>query len=115
MWAWALAGAGTVAEADSTPGGPPGGTLVAGLAGMQLLDSLAVDGDGNVCVGTLVNGGITVISPDGASVEHVPMPDVLVTNICFGGDDLTTAFITCSATGTLVRTTWPRPGLKLSF
>ena len=38
---------------------------LAGLPGMQLLDSLAVDGDGNVCVATLVNGGITVISPDG--------------------------------------------------
>ena len=38
---------------------------LAGLPGYQLLDSLAVDGDGNVCVATLVNGGITVISPDG--------------------------------------------------
>ncbi|MEX2659484.1 MAG: SMP-30/gluconolactonase/LRE family protein, partial [Acidimicrobiales bacterium] len=85
------------------------------LPGMQLLDSLAVDGGGYVCVGTLVNGGITVISPDGSSMEHVTMPDVLVTNICFGGDDLTTAYITCSATGNLVATTWARPGLKLSF
>ena len=115
VWAWNLDGAGTLAEADATPGGPPGGTLLAGLPGMQLLDSLAVDGAGNVCVGTLVNGGITVISPDGSSVEHLPMPDVLVTNICFGGDDLTTAYVTCSATGTLVSTTWRGPGLKLSF
>ena len=45
-------------------------TLLAGLPGMQLLDSLAVDGEGWVCVGTLVNGGITAISPDGATVEH---------------------------------------------
>ena len=29
------------------------------------------------------------------------------------GDDLRTAYITCSASGTLVRTQWPRPGLKL--
>jgi len=48
-------------------------------------------------------------------VEHLPMPDVLATNICFGGDDLTTAYVTCSATGTLVSTTWRGPGLKLSF
>lgn len=115
VWSWPLSGAGTVAEADSTPGGPPGATLLAGLPGMQLLDSLAVDGAGNVCVGTLVNGGITVISPDGSSVEHLSMPDVLATNICFGGDDLTTAYITCSATGTLVSTTWRGPGLALSF
>ena len=29
-----------------------------GFPGFQLLDSLAVDGDGNVCVATLVNGGV---------------------------------------------------------
>lgn len=115
VWSWPLAGSGRLAESDGTPGGPPGASLLAGLPGMQLLDSLAVDGDGNVCVGTLVRGGITVISPDGSSVEHLDMPDILATNICFGGDDLTTAFVTCSATGTLVRTTWPRPGLKLAF
>lgn len=90
-----------------------GGNLLAGLPGMQLLDSLAVDGDGWVCVGTLVNGGITAISPDGAIVEHLPLPDPLVTNICFGGADLRTAYATLSGTGTLVSFPWPRPGLRL--
>ena len=115
VWSWPLAGSGRLAGADGVPGGPPGANLLVGLPGMQLLDSLAVDGEGHVCVGTLINGGITVISPDGTSVEHLPMPDVLATNICFGGDDLRTAYVTCSATGTLVSTPWPRSGLKLSF
>ena len=44
-----------------------------------------------------MNGGITIISPDGARIEHVPMPDPLTTNICFGGPDLRTAYITLSA------------------
>ncbi len=39
----------------------------------------------------------------------------MVTNVCFGGDDLRTAYVTCSATGKLVSTPWPRPGLKLAF
>jgi gluconolactonase len=82
---------------------------------MQLLDSLAVDGEGWVCVGTLVNGGITAISPDGATIEHTPMADVLVTNICFGGPDLRTAYCTLSGTGTLVAVDWPRPGLRLAY
>jgi len=86
----------------------------AGLSGMQLLDSLAVDGDGNVCVATLVNGGITVIAPDGEVLEHVPTGDVLTTNICFGGPDLRTAFITASGTGRLLAMPWPRPGLRLA-
>ncbi len=74
--------------------GPAGGTLLCGLPGFQLFDSLAVDSAGNVCVATLVNGGITVISPDGAVLEHVPTGDPLTTNICFGGADLRTAYVT---------------------
>ena len=87
---------------------------LAGLPGMQLLDSLAVDGDGNVCVATLVNGGITVIAPDGEVLEHVATGDVLTTNICFGGPELRTAFITASGTGRLLSMPWPRPGLRLA-
>ena len=82
---------------------------------MQLLDSLAVDSAGNVCVATIVNGGITVISPDGGKIEHVPMPDPLTTNVCFGGPDLRTAYVTLSATGKLVSLPWPRAGLRLAF
>ena len=81
---------------------------------MQLLDSLAVDADGWVCVGTLVNGGITAISPDGEKIEHTPFPDPLVTNVCFGGPDLRTAYVTLSATGQLAAIDWPRKGLKLA-
>ena len=100
----------------ATGSGPmaPHGELLAGLPGLQLLDSLAVDGDGNVCVGTLGAGGITVISPDGASVEHLPVDDPLVTNICFGGADLRTAYVTSSGTGRLLAREWPRPGLRLA-
>jgi gluconolactonase len=88
--------------------------LLCGLPGMQLLDSLAVDGAGNVCVATLVNGGITVISPDGTSVEHVPTGDIITTNICFGGEDLRTAYLTLSSTGRLVSMPWPYEGLRLA-
>ena len=82
-----------------------------GLPGMQFLDSLAVDGEGWVCVATIYNGGITAISPDGTEVEHYATGDLLTTNICFGGDDLRTAYVTCSSTGKLVSFPWPRPGL----
>ena len=72
------------------------------------------DSAGNVCVATLVNGGVTVISPDGELVDFVETGDLLTTNVCFGGEDLTTAYITLSTTGRLVKTTWPRPGLGLT-
>jgi gluconolactonase len=108
---WPLSGPGEVEGGTALVG--HGGNLLAGLPGLQLLDSMAVDSEGWVCVGTLVNGGITAISPDGATVEHVPLPDPLVTNICFGGDDLRTAYATLSGTGALVSFEWPRPGLRL--
>jgi len=84
-----------------------------GFPGFQLLDSLAVDSGGNVCVATIVNGGVSVISADGELVDFVATGDLITTNVCFGGDDLTTAYITLSTTGRLVRTIWPRPGAKL--
>jgi len=111
VWAWDVPEPG-VAQGSGLL--EPHGDLLCGLAGHQLLDSLAVDGDGWVCVGTLLNGGITAISPDGSVVEHHPADDLMVTNICFGGDDLRTAYATASSTGRLLSARWPRPGLRLA-
>ncbi len=95
---------------------PHGGRLVAQVGGaFQRFDSMAVDGAGNICIATLMNGGITVVSPDGSSIHHIPMPDVYTTNICFGGPDLRTAFVTLSGPGQLVSFQWDRPGLKLNY
>ncbi|HXJ34461.1 MAG TPA: SMP-30/gluconolactonase/LRE family protein [Candidatus Eisenbacteria bacterium] len=112
VWMWDVVGPGELAM---NPLGPGGGALLCGLPGYQLFDSLAVDSAGNVCVATLVNGGITVIAPSGEVLEHVATGDPLTTNICFGGADLRTAFITCSGTGQLVAIDWPRPGLRLAY
>src|SRR4051794_28299380 len=91
---------------------------LAGLPGYQLLDSLAVDGEGSVCVGTLLNGGVTVISTDG-STTHIPTGDLLTTNICFGDSDgsgeYRDAYITASATGKLLHMRWPNRGLRLNY
>ena len=94
-------------------------TLVIGLPGAEELDSLAVEAEGRVCVGTLVDGGITVVSPEDGSSEKYTLPEALmepaVTNICFGGPDLRTAYITLSLTGRLVSCRWPRAGLRLAY
>jgi len=93
--------------------------LLIGLPGARELDSLAVDSQGAICVGSLLESGITVISADGASEVLMTLPDFaadyVVTNICFGGPDLKTAYITCSGTGRLVACDWPVAGLKLAF
>ena len=94
---------------------PNGGRLVTGSRNYQRFDSLAVDAVGNICVATLVHGGISIIAPDGSSMRHVPMPERWVTNICFGGPDLRTAFITLSSTGKLVACQWEQPGTPLAY
>jgi gluconolactonase len=110
LWGFDTTGVGQLAE------GPPfqPGRVVCNLPGYQLLDSLAVEAGGKVCVATIINGGITAFDEDG-STEHYPFPDILCTNIVFGGDDMRTAWITASGTGKLYKAKWPRAGLKLNF
>ena len=72
-----------------------------------------MDGAGRVCVATLVQGGVTVIDPAADTAELRPFDDILTTNICFGGEDLRTAYVTLSTTGRLVATTWDVPGAPL--
>lgn len=112
VYRWGVPSPGTV-----SPGFPMngGGTLLHGAGGGHLYDSMAIDDEGYVCVATLSAGGITVISPDGSDVSHHPTGDVVTTNICFGGEDMRTAFVTLSSTGRLVSTPWPRRGLRLRY
>lgn len=108
LWSFPILGPGVIAD---TPAAWNEGVR-GPLPGAQMLDSMALEAGGNVCVGTLRNGGITVF---GATIEHIPFPDPMVTNICFGGSDMRDAWVTGSAMGTLFRCRWPRPGLRLNF
>lgn len=85
------------------------------LPGKQMFDSLAVEANGNICVGTLRSGGITSFDAKTGASEFYPFPDPMITNICFGGSDMRDAWVTGSETGTLFKCRWPRPGLKLNY
>jgi len=114
VWWWEVAAPGEITPAAGLL--PHGGTLLARLPGFQFLDSLAVDGAGNVCVATLGSGRISALAPDdGSLVDFVETGDILTTNICFGGDDLRTAYLTLSGTGKLASVEWPRAGLELAY
>jgi len=115
VWAFDVATAGELRKYTGNGAAPHGGRLLCTLPGYQRLDSLAIDSDGNICVGTLITGVVTVISPEGRVLRTVAMPDTHVTNICFGGADMSTAYITLSGTGQLAATRWPTPGLPLHF
>jgi gluconolactonase len=92
-----------------------GGRFLACPGGYRRFDSLAVDSAGNIAVATLIEGGIGVFSPDGELVRQIAMPDPLTTNICFGGPDMRTAYVTLSGSGRLVAFDWERPGLRLHY
>jgi len=112
LWSYPVLGAGQLGQAPWPS--PNGGTLVHGLPGFQRFDSLAVEEGGNICVATLVRGGISVFSPAGELLEFHAAPEGYCTNICFGGADRRTAFITLSGHGQLFAARWPRPGLALA-
>lgn len=90
------------------------GTLVVTLPDYTIFDSLAVQADGRICVATLIAGGITVVHPESGATEFVQFPDdPMITNICFGGQDMRDAWVTSSGRGRLFRLRWPEPGLRL--
>lgn len=93
------------------------GRLLYKFGGYERLDSLALDSEGNVVVATLGTGCITAVSPEGVVRAVVPVPefDLMVTNVCFGGPDLRTAYITSSGLGRLYAVEWHCPGLPLNF
>ncbi len=111
LWVMDIAGPGKL-----VPGPLPGmpGNVVQTLSGYQWVDSLKVEADGRVCVCTLLNGGITIFETDGTT-EHLKMPDLFTTNLCFGGSDMRDVWITASSTGKIYKSRWPRPGLKLAY
>src|SRR3546814_7939340 len=78
---------------------------------------MAVEANGNLCIGTLLKGGIAIVRPDGERVGFVDLShlDPAITNIAFGGEAMRDAWVTASATGRIYRLAWPRPGLPLNF
>lgn len=111
LLAFDIVGEGEVAEEPLFPG-----RVVASTPGRQFLDSLAVTASGKVCVGSLMdNAGIVSLDPQTGEAVNYLFPDLLPTNICFGGADMRDAWITLSHSGKLIKTRWPEAGLKLAF
>lgn len=114
VWYWGIESPG-VLKPGHTPDHAGGGTLLSVIPGYCHLDSLGIDSFGHVCVGTLLRGAITVLTPDGSVEATLHFPDRRVTNICFGGQDLKTAYVTAAEHGKLWAVDWPWPGLRLNF
>ena len=88
--------------------------LIGTAPGQVFLDSLAMTAAGNICVAAVTGAAIATFAPQG-EVTMAPVPDRLVTNIAFGGEDMRDAYLTFSGHGTLVKTRWHEPGMKLMY
>lgn len=114
LWAFPVVAPGKVAKLPFPQSGN-GGRLLGAATGFQGYDSLAVDSEGAIAIGTVWGQPqITVISPRGGIIREIPMPDPFPTNLCFGGKDGCTAFITLSGKGQLASLRWPCPGAALN-
>jgi len=112
LWSWEITGPGEVRKLESTP---HGGHFIWGASTFQRFDGMAISKSGKFLVGTLNNGGITEITPDGMGARHHFIPDLDVTNICFGGEDMKTVYLTLSHRGEVVEMGWHEAGLVLPF
>jgi gluconolactonase len=73
----------------------PDGTLTAKRLFCSLgSDGVTIDNEGNVY---LTGKGVTVFDRSGAKVDHIDVPEPWTANVCFGGKDGSTLFITASA------------------
>ena len=91
------------------------GQFVGAFPGLGYFDSLGVEASGAVSIATILAGGITTFWPGTKKVKHEAIADPLVTNICWGGKNMKTAYITASGTGKLLQAQWPRAGLRLNY
>ncbi len=114
IWAFDVVAPGKIRpHAGPIPGEK--GRMLFAASHYAVFDSLAVDAAGNVCVADIPFGGISVISPEGSMIEQHPTGDTFTTNVCFGGTNLQTAYVTLSSTGCVAALEWPRPGLGLAW
>ena len=56
-------------------------------------DGMTIDNQGNVY---LTGNGVTVFNAKGEKIEHIPVEARWTANVCFGGKDMKTLFITAS-------------------
>lgn len=64
-------------------------------------DGMTIDSDGNVY---LTGKGVIVFDKTGKKIETIPVPEGWTANVCFGGKDRQTLFITASKSLYTVRT-----------
>jgi len=82
------------------------------LGATSFPDGMAFDSAGRLVVAGTGSGALFVAT-EGGHVDRVPMQDVDVTNLCFGGPDGRSLHVTQAALGRVVVVDWDVPGEPL--
>jgi gluconolactonase len=78
------------------------------------LDGMAFDVDGRLLIAGCGSGTIYVLAPELTRVEQtLSFGDPALTNLCFGGEDFETLFVTQGASGSVATIRWPVAGMSL--
>ena len=76
------------------------------------MDGMRVDVDGNLYVSRFGKGTIAKLSPDGVLLQEIRLPGARPSNLCFGGPDGRTVYVTEVEHQRLLQFRVDRPGLE---
>ena len=78
-------------------------------------DGMCLDVHGNLYVAHFGAGCVRVLGCDGTGLEAIAVPGRNPTNVCFGGPDMATLFVTLDDTDRVVASPVPHGGAPLQF
>ena len=64
-------------------------------------DGMTIDSEGNIYI---TGNGVTIFAPDGKKIGHIDINEKWTANICFGGKDRDTLFVTASKSAYTLKT-----------
>lgn len=76
------------------------------------MDGMRVDVDGNLYVSRFGKGTVVKLAPDGTLLREIRLPGARPSNLCFGGPDGRTMYVTEVEHQRLLRVRVDRPGLE---
>ena len=76
------------------------------------MDGMRVDVDGNLYVSRFGKGTVVKLAPDGTLLREISLPGARPSNLCFGGPDGRTIYVTEVEHQRLLRFRVDRPGLE---
>ena len=87
--------------------------IIQSVSANHATDGIKLDVDGRIYMAASIDRGVRIVE-DGKIIEHYPLAgEGFTTNLCFGGEDMRTLFITDGPGNVWMMRNMPVPGLAL--